>query len=127
MTTLTPYETKRLNQVQQSVSKHLQITIDQIRSPKQDDETVFARHTIAFFAFHQFKIGKNAIAKFQGKKQHGTVINSLSNVTNRLKVDKTFKRLAQEISEDLNQYKSKYFSRQLNLDLINENVKQLNS
>lgn len=125
MTRLKPYEEKRLNFTTDVVCECLNKNVNDVMSESQRDEVVFVRHIICYFAHYHWKIGPNAIAKFLGKSQHGTITNGIKQVKNQVQIDTGLLKQIQEISSRLETLKKRTYSRQLSINnLLNENRKQ---
>lgn len=93
-----------IDDILEKVSRHFNVTPQNINSRSRKHEYVIARQVSMYLAQKYTKMPASRIGKLVGDRDHSTVIHSCSQIERRLKTDKDF---SQQISSIENSFKLK--------------------
>ncbi len=88
-------------QVVERVSKHFQISIDDILGPKRDKDIVVPRQIAMYILRSELHLSFPKIARELGRKDHTTAIHSVEKVEQELSFDAVIRQHVSEIKERL--------------------------
>lgn len=85
-----------------TVSEHLNISSDDIRSKKRSQDIATARQIVMYLCRQHTVLSLQTIGDAVGGKDHATVMNGIKRVENRIKEDSSFKTLIDTIVKKMN-------------------------
>lgn len=85
------------------VQQRYGVTVDEIKSSKRNADIIVARHCATYIIRKTTNLSQKAIAKLFNKKDHTTVMNSISTMERKMYEDPSF---AKEINNFINELKS---------------------
>lgn len=85
-----------------TVSEHLNISSDDIRSKKRSQDIATARQIVMYLCRQHTVLSLQTIGDAVGGKDHATVMNGIKRVENRIKEDSSFKTLIETIVKKMN-------------------------
>ncbi len=88
-------------QVVERVSKHFQVSLDDILGPKRDKDIVVPRQIAMYMLRSELHLSYPKIARELGRKDHTTAIHSVDKVENELSFDAVIRQHVSEIKERL--------------------------
>lgn len=88
-------------QVVERVSKHFQVSIDDILGPKRDKDIVVPRQIAMYMLRSELHLSFPKIARELGRKDHTTAIHSVEKVENEIALDAVIRQHVNEIKERL--------------------------
>ncbi len=90
-----------IEQIMSVVSRNLKISIEDICSSKRRRELAQARQIVMFLAKQHTPSSLSSIGSAVGGRNHSTVLHSCKAVTNMIETDKQFKRLLEELTQEV--------------------------
>lgn len=87
-----PESSYSLKEIENQITEHTGITIDQMNRKTRKIEIVIARQMAHFKARHKTSYSLEFIGRYFGGKDHATVLYSNKTIQNYLDVDKVFRR-----------------------------------
>jgi chromosomal replication initiator protein len=89
-------------QIIEKVSKHFQISLEDLLSPKRDKDIVVPRQIAMYLLRSELHLSFPKIARELGRKDHTTAIHSVDKIEKELHFDTLIKENVKEIKEKLN-------------------------
>lgn len=91
-----------INQIQQAVATHFNLSVEQLNEAKRTKDLVFARQTAMFLAREMLRSSFPEIAREFGGKDHSTVIHACTKIKGMMDRDQQIRALVSEIEGKLN-------------------------
>ena len=85
----------------EKVSKHYQISIEDLLGPKRDKDIVVPRQVAMYLLREELKLSYPKIARELGRKDHTTALHSVEKMVNELDTNPDIKKSIIEIKEKL--------------------------
>jgi len=98
-----PLENKKisLDQIQKSVTDYYTIKINSLLSKKRTKDVVFARQVAIYLSRELTDLSLNSIGEAFGRRDHTTVIHSYNKIKNKIKKDKNFKNIVDNLTLEI--------------------------
>jgi len=91
-----------VKQIIERTSKHFQVSIEDLLSPKRDKDIVVPRQIAMYLLRSELHLSFPKIARELGRKDHTTAIHSVEKIEKELHFDSLIKEHIKEIREKLN-------------------------
>ena len=98
-----PLENKKISidQIQKSVTDYYTIKINSLLSKKRTKDVVFARQVAIYLSRELTDLSLNSIGEAFGRRDHTTVIHSYNKIKNKIKKDKNFKNIVDNLTLEI--------------------------
>jgi chromosomal replication initiator protein len=98
-----PLENKKISidQVQKSVTDYYTIKINSLLSKKRTKDVVFARQVAIYLSRELTDLSLNSIGEAFGRRDHTTVIHSYNKIKNKIKKDKNFRNIIDNLTLEI--------------------------
>ena len=85
----------------EKVSKHYQISLDDLIGPKRDKDIVVPRQVAMYLLREELKLSYPKIARELGRKDHTTALHSVDKIHNEIEINPDIKKAINDIKEKL--------------------------
>ena len=85
----------------EKVSKHYQISLDDLTGPKRDKDIVVPRQVAMYLLREELKLSYPKIARELGRKDHTTALHSVDKIHNEIDINPDIKKAINDIKEKL--------------------------
>ena len=85
----------------EKVSKHYQISLDDLTGPKRDKDIVVPRQVAMYLLREELKLSYPKIARELGRKDHTTALHSVDKIHNEIDINPDIKKSINDIKEKL--------------------------
>ena len=85
----------------EKVSKHYQISLDDLTGPKRDKDIVVPRQVAMYLLREELKLSYPKIARELGRKDHTTALHSVDKIHNEIEINPDIKKAINDIKEKL--------------------------
>ncbi len=85
----------------EKVSKHYQISLDDLIGPKRDKDIVVPRQVAMYLLREELKLSYPKIARELGRKDHTTALHSVDKIHNEIDINPDIKKAINDIKEKL--------------------------
>ena len=85
----------------EKVSKHYQISLDDLTGPKRDKDIVVPRQVAMYLLRDELKLSYPKIARELGRKDHTTALHSVDKIHNEIEINPDIKKAINDIKEKL--------------------------
>jgi len=98
-----PLENKKIsvNQVQKAVTDYYTIKINSLLSKKRTKDVVLARQVAIYLSRELTDLSLASIGEAFGRRDHTTIIHSYTKIKNKIKKDKSFKKIIDNLVLDI--------------------------
>lgn len=94
-------ENSTIDRIFDSVKQRFGVTREELKSSKRSADIVFARHYAIYVIRKTTNLSQKSIAKLFNKKDHTTIINSISFIEAKIKSDPAFEREINQLISEL--------------------------
>ncbi|HAJ33128.1 MAG TPA: chromosomal replication initiator protein DnaA [Candidatus Atribacteria bacterium] len=98
-----PLENKKvsINQIQKTVSDYYNIKVNSLLSKKRTKDVVLARQVAIYLSRELTDLSLTSIGEVFGRRDHTTIIHSYIKIKNKIKKDKGFKNIIDNLTLDI--------------------------
>jgi chromosomal replication initiator protein len=98
-----PLENKKISvgQIQKTISDYYNIKVNSLLSKKRTKDIVLARQIAVYLSRELTDLSLTSIGETFGRRDHTTIIHSYTKIKNKIKKDKSFKSIIDNLTSDI--------------------------